>query len=614
MTKYLKLMTYAAVAVAFASPAYADIVNLYEMNNSEFYGSDGFGHGQDGYTYKCNKSNHEYDYVPAGMICDEKKYGSVTCHINCRCKNDYKYSEDNCNNGLVPGGSSCTNPGTTKKLYTACDCGPDAITESDYNYLSIYFTEGSFRPETVDDKTCMFISNPSCKEGYIKFTSKPEDNDKSVLNTRRFAADLTSAVQPIKYSFVASSANPKSDPKTVYCLIDTTIPEKFNGSVSFYESELNATCSNHSNRRALLDGKEFFYYDNVCQTGNHSDISCDVSGIPTEEQETSSFSYYDNVTNSVKSITCSYISTSNYCTTNGYKKSCADDEIEYGKPCKYDPTYINCIKKEDWCKNNDYKVTACNDDTYDLSGQCRYHPSYYQKCILNKDKNCESKGFKKCTTNEVASGATCQGNTVTYYATCTLKTTWCNNNGYYNPCPNGQVVDEESPVCQYNTSYKTCIEKYKWCEKNGFKNSCSEGQELSGDVCRHDTSYREKCVTLSATQLCQNQGYTIPCGTGYFNNGPYCTGDSGVKYYTTACTKITCSQGFPSIGASITCADYCTKEHYMVGPIQPVIYANDGVTKCYTCWGAKAAPAGSYRCPSMSGESNQGGGDSNALD
>ena len=38
MTKYLKLMTYAAVAVAFASPTYADIVNLYEMKNSEFFG------------------------------------------------------------------------------------------------------------------------------------------------------------------------------------------------------------------------------------------------------------------------------------------------------------------------------------------------------------------------------------------------------------------------------------------------------------------------------------------------------------------------------------------------------------------------------------------------
>ncbi|MBR2921799.1 MAG: hypothetical protein IKC10_00600 [Alphaproteobacteria bacterium] len=418
MTKYLKLMTYAAVAVAFASPTYADIVNLYEMKNSEFFGSDGFGHGQDDYTYKCNKSNHEYDYVPAGMICDDKKYGSVTCHINCRCKNDYKYSEDNCNNGLVLGGSSCTNPGTTKTLYTACDCGPDAITEKDYNYLSKYFTERSFRTETVDDKTCMFISNPSCKDGHKKFTSKPEDNYKSVLNTRRFAADLVSAVQPIKYSFAASSANPKSNPETVYCLIDTYIQDGFKNAVSFNESELNATCSNHSNSKALLVDKKFFYYNNVCQTGNHSGISCGVSGVPTAQQ--SSFSYYDNVTNSVKSITCSYTSTSNYCTANGYKKSCATDEIEDGAPCQYDATYKKCISNADWCKNNNYK-NLCQTG-YELSGDaCPYDSSYKKNCTKKQSETdkCKAQGYIiQCSSGYFNNGPYCTGdNGVKLYTT-----------------------------------------------------------------------------------------------------------------------------------------------------------------------------------------------------
>ena len=30
------------------------------------------------------------------------------------------------------------------------------------------------------------------------------------------------------------------------------------------------------------------------------------------------------------------------------------------------------------------------------------------------------------------------------YKTCTLKTTWCTNNGYYSPCPSGQVATNES--------------------------------------------------------------------------------------------------------------------------------------------------------------------------
>ena len=46
MTKYLNLMTCTAVAVALASPAFADVINLYEMNNMEFYGSEGFGKGK----------------------------------------------------------------------------------------------------------------------------------------------------------------------------------------------------------------------------------------------------------------------------------------------------------------------------------------------------------------------------------------------------------------------------------------------------------------------------------------------------------------------------------------------------------------------------------------
>ena len=586
MTKYLKLMTYAAVAVAFASPTYADIVNLYEMENLEFYGSDGFGHGQENYTYKCNKSNHEYDHVPAGMICDNKKYVSVTCYINCRCNNDYKYSEDNCNNGLVPGGSSCTNPGTTKKLYTACDCGPDAITESDYNYLSTYFTERSFRTETVDDKTCMFISNPSCKNGHKKFTSEPEDNYKSVLNTRRFAADLVSAIQPIKYSFAASSANPKSNPETVYCLIDTYIQDGFNNAVSFNEGELNATCSNHSNDIALLSDKKFFYYNNVCQTGNNSDISCDVSGVPTAQQ--SSFSYYDNVTNSVKSITCSYISTSNYCTTNGYKKSCATYEIADADPFEYDTTYKKCIKKEDWCKNNNYKVTESSCRMipgHTPFNKCPNHSSYYRTCRDNDDICSENYQYCKPTTH-VGEGATCQGSTQTYYEKCTLIADWCKRKGFYKSCPNGQVATNES--CQYDATYKKCISYADWCKDNNYRNSCPTGYELSGEACPYDSSYKKGCTKKqSETDKCKAQGYNIQCQSGYFNNGESCTGDNNTKWYKTNCTKLSCSaygsKAYPSNNPDFDCKYHCNDgdRYTIAGSYYNQSYANDGKTMCY---------------------------------
>ena len=188
--------------------------------------------------------------------------------------------------------------------------------------------------------------------------------------------------------------------------------------VSFNESELNATCSNHSNSKALLVDKKFFYYNNVCQTGNHSGISCGVSGVPTAQQ--SSFSYYDNVTNSVKSITCSYTSTSNYCTANGYKKSCATDEIEDGAPCEYDTTYKKCIKKEDWCKNNNYK-NLCQTG-YELSGDaCPYDSSYKKNCTKKQSETdkCKAQGYIiQCSSGYFNNGPYCTGdNGVKLYTT-----------------------------------------------------------------------------------------------------------------------------------------------------------------------------------------------------
>ena len=92
MTKYLNLMTCTAVAVALASPAFADVVNLYEMNNMEFYGTDGFGKGQDNYKYSCNGNRYEYSNIPSGMSCTEKQFpGGTICYINCSCNAEFKY-------------------------------------------------------------------------------------------------------------------------------------------------------------------------------------------------------------------------------------------------------------------------------------------------------------------------------------------------------------------------------------------------------------------------------------------------------------------------------------------------------------------------------------------
>lgn len=122
MTKYLNLMTCTAVAVALASPAFADIVNLYEMNNMEFYGSEGFGKGKGDFEYSCNPDRYEYSSKPEGAICTERKFnGGTICYIDCKCNESYKYDENNCTNGFVLGGQSCYNPKENKTLYTECN-------------------------------------------------------------------------------------------------------------------------------------------------------------------------------------------------------------------------------------------------------------------------------------------------------------------------------------------------------------------------------------------------------------------------------------------------------------------------------------------------------------
>ena len=537
-------MTCTAVAVALASPAFADVVNLYEINNMEFYGTDGFGKGQDNYKYSCNGNRYEYSNIPSGMSCTEKQFpGGTICYVNCTCNDEFKYDENSCTNGLVPGGSSCTNPGTDKTLYTECNCGPEALSESDQAYLSKYFN--GIETRSLDEKNCAFLSNPSCKQGYAQINSVPSDGSgSSSMMAGRYTATLTSTVQPLKYSFAASTSAPKTTPGTVFCLTDIVVQDNFRSAVSFYEDDLNATCATTAKATSLIGNKEYFYYTNTCKTDA---TPCDTSGVPQTALSTSSFSYYDKTSNAVNPTTCSYASSDVWCSNNGFYKTCPTGQIATTETCEYDATY--------------------------------------KKCTTDKDLECENKGFKKCTSNEIGSGGTCEGRTGTYYKTCTLKTTWCTNNGYYSPCPSGQVATNES--CQYATIYKKCITKEQWCINNGYKNSCPSEQQLSGEACTYNSSYKKDCVAISADQKCKNDGYTTKCSSGYFNNDTdYCTGNSAI-WYKTSCTKISCSSfgsnAYPSQNPSADCKNHCGdgNRYTFAGSYLEQSYANDGKTKCW---------------------------------
>ncbi len=116
-------------------------------------GSDDIGGGDIDGNCEKNYGMHTPSNIDSRYICSKYNYNvtsSLKCHVNCRCKDEYKYTSSNCSGKYTVSGSSC------EGKYNACVC------KSEYSQNSSN-CNGEYRP-----------AGESCDGNYNRCEMRPE--------------------------------------------------------------------------------------------------------------------------------------------------------------------------------------------------------------------------------------------------------------------------------------------------------------------------------------------------------------------------------------------------------------------------------------------------------
>ena len=116
-------------------------------------GSDDAGGGDHDGNCEKNYGMHTPSNIDGRYICSKYNYNvtsSLKCHVNCRCKDEYKYTSSNCSGKYTVSGSSC------EGKYNDCIC------KSEYSQNSSN-CNGEYRP-----------AGESCEGNYNRCEMRPE--------------------------------------------------------------------------------------------------------------------------------------------------------------------------------------------------------------------------------------------------------------------------------------------------------------------------------------------------------------------------------------------------------------------------------------------------------
>ena len=116
-------------------------------------GSDDIGGGDIDGNCEKNYGMHTPSNIDSRYICSKYNYNvtsSLKCHVNCRCKDEYKYTSSNCSGKYTVSGSSC------EGKYNDCVC------KSEYSQNSSN-CNGEYRP-----------AGESCDGNYNRCEMRPE--------------------------------------------------------------------------------------------------------------------------------------------------------------------------------------------------------------------------------------------------------------------------------------------------------------------------------------------------------------------------------------------------------------------------------------------------------
>ena len=368
---------------SFASASGLKVAGIYwlpdYMKGNVSRGSDDIGGGDIDGNCEKNYGMHTPSNIDNRYICSKYNYNvtsSLKCHVNCRCKDEYKYTSSNCSGNYTTAGTSC------EGKYNQCVC------KSEFKYNSSNCS-GEYE-----------VSGTSCGGNYNGCTIRPECTVSSKDCTYGCAG----------YNSCNRCTSCKSNP-------DCDVSDKSctYGCASYNSCSKCTSCKSNPDCSATAVSCDYGCAStNSCGicTSCKSNPDCDVSdkscdyGCASYNSCSKCTSCKSNPDCSATAVSCDYgCASTNSC---GICTSCAgnpDCDVA-DKFCDYGCASTNSCGKCTECKScsnacdSGYSLTACSSSqvqTASKTNQCG------NSCYSCRAKTCTDGGYE----GTIPSGKTC---------------------------------------------------------------------------------------------------------------------------------------------------------------------------------------------------------------
>ena len=463
----------------FASASGIKVAGIYwlpdYMKGNVSRGSDDAGGGDIDGNCEKNYGMHTPSNIDSRYICSKYNYNvtsSLKCHVNCRCKDEYKYTSSNCSGNYTTAGTSC------EGKYNQCVC------KSEFKYNSSNCS-GEYE-----------VSGTSCGGNYNGCTIRPECTVSSMSCTYGCAG----------YNSCDRCTSCKSNP-------DCDVSDKSctYGCASYNSCSKCTSCKDNPDCSATAVSCDY-----GCASTNSCGICTSCSGNPDCNVSDKSCDCGCSSTNSCGKCTsckscppsdpCSGVSCGSnaYCSggscycNSGYHKSgssCVKDEVHshsYSCPSGYSSS-------NSWGSSAQTTSKTCSCGA--ASGTCYKAPAHthsYSCPSGSQASSCSSSQVQTGTPSKVCS---CGATSGTCY-TCRAKT--CEEQGYRYACNNTGYVGKGSP-CDGKYKECDCAPGYQWLPTYpGSREqtcqipdkTCSDSGYYGGSSCSSWSGYSfERCAS-----------------------------------------------------------------------------------------------------------------------
>ena len=481
----------------FASASGIKVAGIYwlpdYLKGNVSRGSDDAGGGDIDGNCEKNYGMHTPSNIDNRYICSKYNYNvtsSLKCHVNCRCKDEYKYTSSNCSGNYTTSGTSC------EGKYNQCVC------KSEFKYNSSNCS-GEYE-----------VSGTSCGGNYNGCTIRPECTVSSMSCTYGCAG----------YNSCDRCTSCKSNP-------DCDVSDKSctYGCASYNSCSKCTSCKDNPDCSATAVSCDY-----GCASTNSCGICTSCSGNPDCNVSDKSCDCGCSSTNSCgKCTSCKSCPPSDPCSG----VSCGANAYCSGGSCYCNSGYTGNANsgctKVDTCT---YTTTASS-----CSSQCKNVGS--SSCTKNGTTYYNGCGSSKCSSGQTCSNGTCVTSCVSGGSS--------SCSGQTSSCSSSQVQTASCKDCSGTTRY-TC--RAKTCEEQGYRYACNntgyvgKGSPCDGKYKECDCAPGYQWLPTypgSREQTCQIPDKT--CSDSGYYGGSSCSSWSGYSFER-------CASEYGQMGSSCNAA------------------------------------------------------------